>query len=68
MKKTWKFVMSLLGMSVSASVLILLIPSLFRPGEQANLWVFGGLACLSLCLAVGTLYWRPSTSNPSSAG
>ena len=66
MKKTWMFVMSLVGMTISAAVLILLIPSLFRSGEQASLWTVGVLASLTVAFAVGMLYWRPSTSTSDS--
>jgi membrane protein DedA with SNARE-associated domain len=62
MKRKWLFVISLLGMAVSAAVLILLIPSLFREGEQTNVWAIVVLACLAMTFAVGTLYWRTSTS------
>ncbi|GHC80269.1 hypothetical protein GCM10007079_19100 [Nocardiopsis terrae] len=55
-------VMSLVGMAVSASVLILLVLSLFRPGGQGNVWAVGALACLTVVCAVGVRYWRPWTS------
>lgn len=64
MKQTWMFVISLLGMAVSAAGLILLIPPFFDPGAQGNVWAAGILACLALVLAVGALYWRPSASGP----
>ncbi|SDP67202.1 hypothetical protein SAMN04487905_1075 [Actinopolyspora xinjiangensis] len=62
MKQTWLFVVSLAGMAVSAAVLMLYIPSLFRSGEQDGFWTLGVLACLTVTFAVGTRYWRPSTS------
>lgn len=62
MKKTWMFVISLLGMAISASGLILLIPSLFRSDEQTSIWALGVLTCLAVVFAVGALYWRPSRS------
>jgi hypothetical protein len=62
MQRKWLSVISLLGMAASASVLILLIPSLFREGEQTNVWAIVVLACLAVTFAVGTWYWRPSTS------
>lgn len=62
MKRAWLFVLSLVGMAVSAAVLILLIPSLFRSDEQASVWAVAVLACLAVAFAVGTRYWRPPTS------
>lgn len=62
MKKTWMFVISLLGMAISASGLILFIPSLFRPDEQISIWTLGALTCFAVVFAVGTLYRRPSRS------
>lgn len=64
MNRTRLFVVSLLGMAMSASALMLCIPSLFRPGEQGSFWVLGVLACLTVAFAVGTRYWRPSTLHP----
>ncbi|SFT46442.1 hypothetical protein SAMN04487904_102275 [Actinopolyspora lacussalsi subsp. righensis] len=63
MKAKWLFVFGLAGMTVSASALMLLIPSLFDSGEQGNFWGIGVLACLAVVFAVGMLYWRPSTSS-----
>ncbi len=60
--RTWLFVVSLVGMAVSAAVLILFIPSLFQSDEHGNAWTVGVLACLAVVFAVGTLYWRPSAS------
>jgi hypothetical protein len=62
MERIWLFVISLIGMAVSAAVLILRIPSLFREGEQTNVWAVVVPACLALSFAVGTLYWRTSKS------
>ncbi|KIH99629.1 hypothetical protein LP52_06960 [Streptomonospora alba] len=56
------FVISLVGMAMSAAVLILFIPPLFRSGEQGSVWAVGVLTCLTVAFAVGTRYWRPSTS------
>lgn len=53
---------SLLGLAVSGALLIWLIPTLFRPDEQRGAWVYGVLAGLAAIFAVGTRYWRPSTS------
>ncbi|MBB5999023.1 hypothetical protein [Streptomonospora salina] len=66
MKKTWMFVVSLLGMSVSAAVLISLIPPLFHSGEQGSVWAVGMLACLTVVCAAGARFLRPST--PTSHG
>ncbi len=67
MKKPWTFVFSLLGMAVSAAALIMLIPPIFDPGEQSNAWAAGALACLTLTLAAGALYSRPSTAGSHGA-
>ncbi|PRW62948.1 hypothetical protein [Actinopolyspora mortivallis] len=64
MRGTRLFVVSLAGMSVSAAVLMLLIPSLFHADEQPSFWGLGVLACLTVAFAVGARYWRPSTSRP----
>lgn len=66
MKKTWMFVISLAGMSVSAAGLILLVPSLFGSGEQTSIWPLAALACLVVVFVVGTMYGRPSTPNSDS--
>lgn len=63
LEKTWMFMVSLAGMTISAAVLILLIPSLFRSGGQSSVWAVGILACLAVAFAVGTRYWRPSASD-----
>jgi uncharacterized membrane protein YbhN (UPF0104 family) len=55
------FIVSLVSMAVSAAVLILLIPSLFRPGEQVDIWLVGGLVVLVVALAAGARRWRPPT-------
>lgn len=57
-KRTLLFIVSLVGMAVSAAVLILLIPSLFGPGEQVDIWLVGGLAVLVVAFAAGTRRWR----------
>ncbi|MBX7269664.1 hypothetical protein KIF24_29060 [Micromonospora sp. Llam7] len=59
-RETVLFVVCLLGMAVSSSVLILLVPSLFQPGERISLWVVGVPACIAVGFAVGSLHWRPS--------
>ncbi|MGJ9414342.1 hypothetical protein ACHAAC_16700 [Aeromicrobium sp. CF4.19] len=62
MTKTWPFVLSLAGMSVSAAVLILLVPSLFGSGEQVSVEALVVLACLAGVFAVGARLCRPSSS------
>ncbi|MFD1717538.1 hypothetical protein [Georgenia deserti] len=59
MNKTWLCVLSLIGTAISGAALILLIPSLFRPGEHDNVWSVLALACLTAVFAVGTRRWRP---------
>ncbi len=59
-KKGWLFVSSLIGMSVSAALLIWLIPALFGSDEQRSVWVYGTVAGLTGIFAVGTRHWRPS--------
>ncbi|MGV8968511.1 MAG: hypothetical protein ACOH2F_19780 [Cellulomonas sp.] len=54
-------VVSLVGLAVPASVLILLNPSLFRPGEQVDIWLVGGFLVLVVAFAAGTRRWRPMT-------
>lgn len=60
-RRTLPFIVSLVSMAVLAAVLILLIPSLFRPGEQVNIWLVGSLAVLVAAFAAGTRHWRPPT-------
>lgn len=60
MSRTALFVSSLIGMAASAAVLILLLPSLFRAGEQGSVLGLTVWAVLTLVFAVGTRYWRPS--------
>lgn len=60
-KRTLPFIVSLVSLTISAAVLILLIPSLFRPGEQVDIWLVGGLAVLVVAFAAGTRRWRPPT-------
>lgn len=57
MKHPWLFVTSLIGLAVSAAIVILLIPSLFRSGQYINDWLVGGLVILT-AFAVATRYWR----------
>lgn len=58
--ETLLFVVSLIGLAVSAAVLILLVPSLFRSGEPASVWAFGVSASLTVVFAVGTRHWQPT--------
>ena len=60
-KRTLLFIVSLVSMDVSAAVLVLLIPSLFRPGKQVDIWLVGGLAILVVASAAGARCWRSST-------
>ena len=60
-RRTLLFIVSLVSMAVSAAVLILLIPSLFRPGEQVDTWLVGGLTVLVLAFAAGIRRWHPPT-------
>jgi hypothetical protein len=53
-------VVLLIGMALAAGAFILSVPPLFRPHEQHQVWITGTLGCLSLVLAVGTLYLRHS--------
>ncbi len=57
----WPFVISLLGMAVSAAVLLLLIPSMFGPDGGQDPGVIAVPAVLVAVFAAGTLRWRPST-------
>lgn len=58
----WLFVISLVGMAVGASVLILHIPSLIRSGGQGDVRAVVLSACLTVTFVVGVRYWQPSTS------
>lgn len=57
----WLFVVSLVGMAVSAAVLIWLLPSLFRSGEHHTAWLYGLLAVLVAVFGAGVRRWRPAT-------
>lgn len=48
----------LAGLSLSAAVLILLVPTLFRPDGQVHPLVLVGLAALGVVFAVGARHWR----------
>ncbi len=62
MNRSTMFVASVIGLAVSAAVLILLLPSLFDSGEGANLWLLGSLAVLAVIFGVGTRRLRPSAA------
>lgn len=54
------FVVSLMGLAVSAAALVLLVPSFFDGGSTISPWVVAGLACLAVAFAVGTLLSGPA--------
>lgn len=62
------FLALLIGMALAAAALILSVPPLFRPHERYQVWITGTLGCLSLVLAVGTLYLRPTQPRRSGPG
>lgn len=62
----WLFIGSLLGMAVTAAVLILRIPALFDAGRPDTLGVVVALACLAMVFAGGALRWRSSERSPES--
>lgn len=47
------------GFSVSASILVLLVPTFFESGAQVHPLVIVGLVALSAGFAVGARYWHP---------
>ncbi|GAA2038912.1 hypothetical protein WDZ16_16555 [Pseudokineococcus marinus] len=47
------------GLSVSASILILLVPTLLRPDAQVHPLVVVGLVALCAAFTTGVRYWRP---------
>lgn len=49
----------IVGLSVSASIFILLIPSLFQSEGGVHPLVVAGFVMLSASFAVGARYWRP---------
>lgn len=58
MQSTNKFVISLVGMALSAALLILLIPSRIQEtGNSATPLIV--LAALAIAFAAGTRHWRP---------
>ena len=63
MKRNSKAVTCIIGMAISGSVLVLLIPALFRPESQSNIWIPVVLGCLFLVFAAGARHWKPSLLN-----
>ncbi len=59
-RRTALLVVCVLGLAVSAAVLVLLLPPLFSPGEQAGPWAVGVSAVLAVVFAGGCLRWGPS--------
>ena len=55
-------VVCVIGLAVSSSVLILLVPSLFDAGGQVSPWALGVPAFLAVIFAVGGLRLRPAAS------
>lgn len=62
--ETLLFVSSLVGLAVSAAVVILLVPTLFRSAEPGRVWAAAISGCLAVAFAVGTRRWRPSGQHP----
>lgn len=56
--------MCIAGFSLNASILILLVPTLFRSDRQVDPLAVAGLVALCVGFAVGVGYWRPQV--PSS--
>lgn len=63
----WPLVISVVGLALSAGVLILLLPTLFDPsGDLVSGWLLAVLAGLAVMFAIGTRRWRPSAARPES--
>ena len=60
MNQQQMFVASLVGLAVSAAVLIVIVPSLFVDGGAVPTWVVGALVVLVVTFGIGTRRWRPS--------
>lgn len=56
------FMTVFVGLVVSASTLLLLIPVLFRPHEPWLAWAATGAGCLALAFGCGAMYLRPGRS------
>lgn len=56
------FMTVFIGLVVSASALLLLIPVLFRPHEPWLAWAAMVTGCLALVFGWGALHLRPSRS------
>jgi len=61
-RETLLFVVCVLGLAVSSSVVILLVPSLFQPGVQVSAWMLGVPGFLAVVFAAGGLHSRASRS------
>lgn len=59
MTRATLFVISLVGLALSASVLVLLLPPLIESGGAGRAWVAGGAAVLATARAIGTRWWGP---------
>ena len=54
----------IVGLALSASTLILLLPTFFHPAAQVHPLVAVGLVALCVTFALGARYWRPSAPGP----
>ncbi|WP_380159733.1 hypothetical protein [Kineococcus sp. R86509] len=52
------WLLGIVGVALAGASLILLIPSLFRPGTHAPVWLLAGLAVLVAVFAAGAWHWR----------
>lgn len=52
------------GFALSASILILLVPTFFDSAAQVHPLVIVGLVALCAAFAVGARYWRPPAPEP----
>lgn len=52
------------GFALSASILILLVPTFFHPAAQVHPLVIVGLAVLCAAFTLGARYWRPPAPEP----
>ena len=59
--------MRTLGLAVSASTLIVVVPSLLHRGAHVHLLALVSLVALSTALAASARYWRPHTQRRPSA-
>lgn len=54
----------IVGLSMSASILVLLVPSPLRPEAQIHPLVVVGLVALCVAFTTGARYWRPQAPQP----